>query len=510
MRVDDSGMNSETHSAPRVGQIMNGRLPLLLTVAAAVVAGSVMIGYLTSSFDYKALVALVVVVAVVWFVMKWPQWGLVPLLAFTSTVTAPEFFAAVVTPNTVYYAIELLLFLIVAASILAADRTRLAGEPGAFHRIYSSPQAIAVILFLGIVVIKSMAVMIEYRFGGGSIGQMYVFNRGLSFYILFIPVLLLMNTEARQKWMVRVLFVFASLIMMRVLLELLVPALPIFKMVSVAQPLADETPTVDLSVQRLRAPGGTIVLVCFWIGLMNIILRPWKRRLLAVFIPLTLVMLVGILLEFNRSYVIPMMLLVVLSLLLNKKMVRVKLLTTVLITIIGLVLVFAATGQLGKYYDAVIVRYGSAFSSQTMESQSIVSREIEQTYAWQAIRNSPLLGIGLNELYRPPVPGMMDNLRFYIHNSYIWFWTYYGILGLSAFLGMMAVAILRSIFYWKQIRDPLLQASLLGFAFSVATLMAANIAAPKFYDFATVPVVALMLGMTEAICLASRNKKSAG
>lgn len=493
-----------------MGQLMSGRVPVALTVAVAVVSMSVAIGYLTSSFDYKRLVMLVAAFAVTWFVVKWPQWGLVLLLSFTSTVTAPEFFAAAVTPNTVYYALEGLLLLVVAASILASGRTRKVGEPGVFQRLYASPQAVAIILFLSIVLIKAMVVIIEKRFGGGSLGQMYAFNRGLSFYILFIPVLLLMNTEARQRWMVTVLFVFASLIMIRVLLELLFPEWQVFKLVSVAQPLADDTPTVDLSVQRLRAPGGTIVLACFWIGLMNIILRPWNRRLLAIYIPLTLVMLVGILLEFNRSYVIPMMVLIVLALFLNKKMVRIKLLATVSIALLGLVLVFAATGQLGNYYDAVMVRYGSAFSSQAMESQSIVSREIEQSYAWQAIRKSPLLGIGLDELYRPPIPGMLDNLRFYIHNSYIWLWTYYGILGLAAFLGMIAVAMLRSIFYWKHIRNPLLQASLLGFAFSLATLLAANIAAPKFYDFATVPVVALMLGMTESISLASRSKKGVG
>ena len=499
-------MNNETHSAPRTGQLVNGRVPVAIIVAVAVVTCSVAIGYLASNFDYKRLAMVVAAMALIWTVLKWPQWGLVLLLSFTSTVAAPEFFRGMASPNTVYYAIEALLLLVVAAAILAGGRTRKAGEPGVFQRIYASPQAIAITLFLVIVFIKAMVVIIEKRLGGGSLGQMFAFNRGLSYYLLFIPVLLLMNTEARQKWMITVLFVLASLIMIRVLLELLFPDWQVFQWASVAQPLADETPTVDLSVQRLRTPGGTVVLACFWIGLMNIILRPWKRRLLAIYVPLTLVMLVGILLEFNRSYVIPMMVLTVLALFLNKRMVRIKLLATVSITLLGLVLVFAATGQLGNYYDAMMVRYGSAFSSQAMESQSIVSREIEPNYAWQAIRKSPLLGIGLNELYRPPVPGMLDNLRFYIHNSYIWFWTYYGILGLAAFLGMMAVALLRSIFNWRHIRNPVLQASMLGFVFSLATLLAANFAAPKFYDFATVPVVALMLGMTEAITLSNRSK----
>jgi len=264
---------------------------------------------------------------------------------------------------------------------------------------------------------------------------------------------------------------------------------------------------VDPFVQRLRPPGGAMVLACFWMGLMNLILRPWSRRRLAVFLPLTLLMLAGVMLEFNRSYLVPIAVLLMLALFINRKNVRMKLLAVLAITAAVVVLFSSATGTLGKYISAAVTRYGSTFSSEAMEAQSQTSREIEINYAWIAIRSAPAFGIGLDELYRPHVPGMLDNLRWYIHNAYIWFWTYFGLAGLAAFVAVLMAVLLRGIFNWAEIKDPFLQASLVGMIFTIVTLAAADLVAPKFYDYVTVPVLAVMIGLVEAIIIKNQALK---
>ncbi|MHB8793152.1 MAG: O-antigen ligase family protein [Thermoleophilia bacterium] len=479
--------------------------PVVLATLAAFVC-AIFTGYIAASFQFKMMVALLVGIALTWSLIRWPRWGLVLILAVMSTVAAPEFFGWIADTKVVYWATEGLLLLIVATSLVYWVRSH--PETTTFQRLYSSPQSIAITIFFGVVLIKAMAVMIERRFAPGSISQMYSFNRGLTFFLLFIPILLLLDTTRRQRWMVGVLYVLGSVVMVRVLLELLFPDWSLFTYISLSQPLAEETPYVDLTVQRLRAPGGTIVLACFWIGMMNIILRSWTVRRLAFYVPFTLVMLTGMILEFNRSYIIPMAGLLVLSTLLGRKNVRVKLLTVFAALVLALVIIATFTGVLQNYLDAAATRYGSAFSSQSLQSQSVTSRQIEQDYAWESIKGAMIFGIGLDEYYRPPVPGMLDNLRWYIHNSYIWFWTYFGLVGLVAFLGMIGTAVIRSVINWKRISDPLLQTALLGCGFSLTTLLAANFAAPKFYDYATVPVVAVMLGMVEVIILRERHRDS--
>ncbi len=479
----------------------------LLAGGAAALALAVAAGYVSAAFSFKMLVVLIFGGALSWSIVRWPRWGLVLILAFMSTILAPEFFADYVDPNLLYYSHELLMLLILAGSLVYwAGQHR---EEGIFPRLFSSPGMVAITIFFTVVLVKSLAIMIERRFAFGSINAMYNFNRGLTFYLLFIPMLLLLDNRKRLQWMVKVLFVLGIITVVRVLLELVFPKWGIWTNVTLSEALASETPLVDLTVQRLRAPGGTIELACFWIGMMTIVLRTWTLRRLMFYVPFTLAMLTGLILEFNRSYILPMAGLLVLSTLLGRKNVRIKLLAVAAVAVLTIAVFATVTGSAQKYIDAATVRFGSALSSQSLESQSVTSREIEQDYATQAIKSSPLFGIGLDEYYRPPVLGLLDNLRWYIHNTYYWFATYFGFVGLAAFLGVIGTSIIRCVLNWKKITDPVLQAALLGFAFSLMTLLAANIAAPKFYDYATVPVVAVMLGMVEAIILFERRRDPA-
>ena len=477
--------------------------PLAVGSAAAFLL-ALFIGFLSSHFSFPVLLVTIFGSALAWAIVKWPRFGLVAIVAFMSTIVVPEFFAYQVEPKMIYYAQEIVLLLILIGSLVYWARNH--EGVTIFQRLYLTPESIAVTIFFGVLLIKSLTIMIERHFAISSMNQMYNFNRGLTFYLLFIPVLLILDSQKRLRWMVKVLFVLGTIVMIRVLLELLFPHWSIWTYISVSEPLAVETPLVDLAVQRLRAPGGTLELMCFWTGMMSIVLQPWTWKRLAFYVPFTLAMLTGMILEFNRSYILPMAGLLVLTALLNRKYVRAKLLSVLAVAAIAVLILMAVTGTMQKYIEASVLRYGSALSSQSLESQSVTSREIEQTYAFEAISKSPAFGIGLDELYRPPVPGMLDNLRWYIHDAYLWFWTYFGFVGLAAFLSVIALSILRSLTYWKRVKDPLLQSALLGSAFSLATLLAANFAAPKFYDLAVVPVVAVLLGMSEAIIIWERSR----
>jgi len=185
---------------PHSGATLFGGLPKGQEAwrSAALLAGAVVLlalgaGYLAASRDLKTLFALFIAGLAVYLVLKRPRFGFILLLFFTSTLFTPEFFFFVET-NTAYYAYEFLLILVVGSSFLAAARDE--EKLDLFERLQVSPAAVALTLFFAVVAIKSLIIIIEHRFAMGSFSQIYTFNRGLSFYLLFIPAYLLFGDLA--------------------------------------------------------------------------------------------------------------------------------------------------------------------------------------------------------------------------------------------------------------------------------------------------------------------------
>lgn len=485
------------------GDVAAGPAPPAASVVVAVLLLSVLAALLASMFTINSFGFLVVAVAALVASYRWPRVALFVFLVYTSTIIAPEYFSLWVDTNLVYWAAELFLLVIVFGAIVQRVRE----GAGAFHDFVTSPVAVSLAVLGLVISVKSFVFLVETRFPQWAFNHVYTFNRSLGFLALFVPVYLLFNTEKRQKLFLAVIFVMGGVIAGRVILEAVFPDLGIFAWIGLRQSLAVEFPSVDPTILRLRAPGGALVQVCFWMGLMNIILRDWTPRRMALYVPLTALMLTAILLEFNRSYVIPIAALAGLAMLLNRRGVRLKLAAILAIFVMILVSLSLITGTVSDYVTAFSERYGSAFAEETFKTQSLNSRKIENEYSWESIRSAPVFGIGINEYYRPPVAGMLDNLRWYIHDAYLWYWVYFGFIGLAALLVALAVAVARGLFNWGKVEDPFLQAGVLALVFTLLTLSVASFYAPRFYEYGTVPVVALIVGMIEAIVSRARKAR---
>ncbi len=477
---------------------------VLVAVSIFVLITTALIGLISPSLGFKTPMELLLVIVLFFLVVKRPEWGLVFFLILTSTLFVPEYFGKWSSDNTVYLAYEMVLILLVGRALLVRR------EPTVTQTITASPAAIALIAFASIVVAKSLVFPIQERFTSHSIFTAFFFDRSLSLYLLFIPVLIFFNSVKRQRWMVRAFLALGAIVSTAAIFTALFPRNSILGPLIASQSLQSDSPTVALLVQRVRPPGGALDLACFWVGLMNLLLRPWNRKRLALYVPLTLVTLAGVLLEFNRSYFIPIAVLAVLVMLLNRKNVRLKLISLFVVVTVAVLLFATATGTLQKYVGAIITRYGSTFSSQTESTQSLSERDIEDNFAWAAIRSSPAFGISLNDLYRPPVVGMSNDLRWYDHDAYAWIWIYFGMIGLAAFIAALAAVLLRGLFNWGKIRDPFLQAALVGMMLALVTLAVADYVNPKFYEYQTVPVIALMMGLIEAIIIRHKQLLSGG
>jgi len=148
-RVAATGAGSGSLAAP-TRTIQRG--PALAAALAGGLVLAAVAGYVAANFSFKLLVTAVASAVVAWSIFRWPRWGLVFLIVFMSTIIAPEFLVDYVNPTNVYYSFELLMLLIVAASLFEWARRH--PQTGVFERLYSSPVMVAVTIFFGVVLIK--------------------------------------------------------------------------------------------------------------------------------------------------------------------------------------------------------------------------------------------------------------------------------------------------------------------------------------------------------------------
>jgi len=126
-------------------------------------------------------------------------------------------------------------------------------------------------------------------------------------------------------------------------------------------------------------------------------------------------------------------------------------------------------------------------------------RIIENGYAIESIKNSPLLGIGLRNDYRPNLFGPDDDLEYYVHNVYLWIMTDMGIPGLLAFMVFFTGFIIRAARNVGKIRDNFLKAAMTGFMLTGIGMLLISFFSPLFMEWNSIVVIAIIIGLTEAI-----------
>jgi O-antigen ligase len=163
---------------------------------------------------------------------------------------------------------------------------------------------------------------------------------------------------------------------------------------------------------------------------------------------------------------------------------------------------------LGRYVELSWKRLQSLQGIESTET--VTYRLLENQYAWITIKQSPLIGIGYANGYRPPIYGPKDNLATFIHNGYLWIMVKSGLLGFMAFLGMFYLFLKQAMGSWAKMSDGFFRGILLGSAVCILGLLLANMSAPYFMQDWEVAAIGILFGITEAAVRISRETAPEG
>jgi len=362
-------------------------------------------------------------------------------------------------------------------------------------------------LFMGTVIIS--AVISVYTYG---VDISFVFRRlrEVSYYLLFYLITSLVTEKRQIQFLIRGLFCIAMVVAVTMLVQAVVgESIQLMPgRVEVASTFGEE-----FDATRILPPGTTLVLVLLIMSICFVTFIKERSILKSGQFYIFMVLGIGIVLTYTRSYWITVLLAISLLLLIPSVKYKLRLLAMLAIVAILATTLITTFANFDKRFEntlfAVSARVSSLFAGKDLtQSSSLESRQIENSYAIPLIERHPVLGIGLGNDYRPPIFGDNDTITYYIHNGYLWILTDMGILGLVSFMLFYGGFLIRAVRNWNNIGDIYLKTAIVSFVLSGIGILLMSLYVPLFMEWHSIVVIATIMGLSETII--RYNLKAAG
>jgi O-antigen ligase len=259
-------------------------------------------------------------------------------------------------------------------------------------------------------------------------------------------------------------------------------------------------------VIRILVPGATLIFFALNALMAVYILKAVRRGRFLIFLAIS-VLTIGMILTFTRVYWVMILASLLFFLIVARR--RAIIYPRISFLLIGVVLALALFLQSrvlkpGVIEEAVLNRYQSILRAPSnFQHDTLFMRYLESRYAWEKIKESPWLGIGLGKAYRPLIFGNIEYESTmggtFLHNGYLATQLKMGLLGTLAFLWLMATFFQRFAKRWRRLQDPLNQAMVLGVVMSIGGMLLHNLVASPFLTVYGASVAGLALGLVEKI-----------
>ncbi len=431
-------------------------------------------------------------------IAKWPEIGILAIVAITSNLINPDKLPLLKTGPISFHIPDLILvFLLfkIALNILNSKDT---------HFVHS-PLDTPVFLFC---VASIISVVIAILNPSGGINFILRRYRPLMYYWIFFAIT---NLVVNKR---QLLFLIYGLILIAVLASVLMFAQVVFPSVEIIASRSEALITAGQSftgIERLYFQGDRIIYVLLLIVLTSFIT---KGNLLPAWLEFVIVGIIGVgeFFTYQRNYWLTIAAMIALLFAMVSRAGRVRFFHWITLCILMFFVVINVPGFPVHYLDAAVDRITRGIEFDTLLQDTSTQYRVNETrYALQTIRKNPFTGIGLGNYYRPAFSNEdpwnnETNLRWYIHNSYLWVWIDMGLIGFVPFAWFYAAAIIRNLKRWREVSDARLRAFVLGSTLGVLGQSISNFVAPNFVQSWVLAIFPLVIGMNEVILRCELHK----
>ncbi len=482
------------------GAMTDRRLQVGLAVFLGAGTGLAVIISTHFAENFKLVFGLVGAVVFVLVTMRWPELGILSLVALLSGMISLSWLPVLPLGPVSLNIHDMIVMLLLALVFLRAT-----SWPG--FTIYRTPLLLPLLLFVGAFLLSAANAILIHGVGMNAVLRTV---RVLILWIAFIPTMQLVRDEQALRRLLLGLLLFSVVLLIGVLLpNKFEPFLP------VEERAAGTGAQMYSGVTRVYFAGDMILYAMIPVTVAA--LATVKKGN-----PLWRVGLLGLLLfwlfrTFFRQYwltlfVACLLLMVFLSgqerLRLLKRMIPVALAGAL---IVGIFVAFQPE-QFERMVHPLVHRISSITQNPFKREGSLQWRMIETHYAMIQIERHPVLGLGLASSYRPPMESegdMYGDWAYkYIENGYLYITVMMGLVGLVPFLWLCAVYLFRVARHQHEIGDDGLRAVYLGFGLAFLGMMACNIFSPTFVIGTRLVFFPVSMAISETILRLEREKKA--
>jgi O-antigen ligase len=351
-------------------------------------------------------------------------------------------------------------------------------------------------LFLLVGILSAFASIMSFGLDFNNVVRIL---RSISYYLIVFIITSLIVTKKQIKFLVTGLFFIAAAVALVMLMQTIVGE---------SVPLISETlieQAGDFNALRLRPPGQTLLFVslveaiCFSVFLVD------KPLLLSRYFYFVMIICIGVMLTFTRSYLVAFVFILGFFVYLSKPDDRNRLMALMAWCAAFILLFIVILGGSGKFentFNAISQRYLTLFEGkELLQSSSLSDRYLENFYAIEQIKKNPIFGNGLGNEYRPFLYGSEDELTYYVHNVYLWLIKDFGILGFTFFMWFYVGFLIRAMKNLDRPEDSFLKSVATGSMLAGIGMLPMAFVIPLFMEWHSIVVIAIFIGLSETIII---------
>lgn len=469
-----------------------------MQLLAAILLG-LAIGYGSLEFTPTAVVGLLVVFLLLFIALKRPEIALVGILVLTSSILFED------QMPRISFGISLHLSDILLLGMLGLTLIRFLVEKK-FTRV-RTPLDAPLLILIGITIISTLIAIFQLSVDPELARRLI---RVFSYYLTFFIVTQLVRETYQLKSLLICILLIAVVVAMAMVAQFIlgssVQILP-----GRVEALVTQDTTFD-DITRILPPGWSTVMISF----MGVVcLLAFEKSSLRTSFYLLLLLLFGLalVLTFLRSFWSALIGATLILIYLLRGRERFRFLTriftlVILVTIIILIVMVDPESRPARLTYAFVDRLTTLGETETFQSgDTLNGRIIENQYAYNAIAEHPLIGLGAGTPYRPldfrldyrTADGRVVSGRSFIHNGYLRILLQSGILGFLTLVWISGTFLYRGVKFWRTLTNEQMKAIVMGNLLVYLAVLIAAVANASFTQWRWTPLLGMMFGVNEVI-----------